>query len=137
MRSAYITDVTLPVSVTRLIYDLHPTSAGFRPQRCDIRHPGRPGRNGLVYPGPADDLKAHVREFLQNKELPRDFLFVTDPDYTFTNAYGLRWEATRETAYPSTLIIAKGNKVRFAHVSMKHGDRVDSTAALWALADAK
>ncbi len=91
----------------------------------------------MVYPGPADDLKAHAREFLQNKEWPKDFLFVIDPDYTFTNAYGLRWEATKETAFPSTFIIAKDNKVGFAHVSMKHGDRVDSTAALKALTDIK
>src|SRR5712664_2207613 len=91
----------------------------------------------MVYPGPADDLKAHAREFLQNKEWPKDFLFVIDPDYTFTKAYGLRWDAKNETAYPSTFIIAAGNKVRFAHVSKQHGDRVDSTAALKALADVK
>ena len=91
----------------------------------------------MVYPGPADDLKAHAREFLQNKEWPGDFLFVIDPDYTFTNTYGLRWEAKNETAYPATFIIAKDNNVRFAHVSMKHGDRVDSTAALNALKDVK
>ena len=91
----------------------------------------------MVYPGPADDLTAHAREFLQNKEWPKDFLFVIDPDYTFTNAYGLRWDAKNETAYPSTFIIAAGNKVRFAHVSKQHGDRVDSTEALKALMDVK
>jgi len=91
----------------------------------------------MVYPGPAADLKAHAAEFLQNKEWPRDFLFVIDPDYTFTSAYGLRWDAKNETAYPSTFIIATDNKVRFAHVSTQHGDRVDSTAALKALADIK
>src|SRR5712691_6894491 len=91
----------------------------------------------MVYPGPAADLKAHAGEFLQNKEWPEDFLFVIDPDYTFTNAYVLRWDAKNETAYPSTFIIARDNKVRFAHVSKQHGDRVDSTAALNALADIK
>jgi len=89
----------------------------------------------MVYPGPAADLKAHAGEFIQNKEWPRDFLFVIDPDYTFTTAYGLRWDAKNETAYPSTFIIATDNKVRFAHVSKQHGDRVDSTGALKALAD--
>ena len=84
----------------------------------------------MVYPGPADNLKAHAREFLQNKEWPKDFLFVMDPDYTFTQRYGLRWDAKNETAYPSTFIIGKDNKVRFAHVSKQHGDRVDSAAAL-------
>ena len=89
----------------------------------------------MVYPGPAADLKAHAAEFLQNKEWPKDFLFVIDPDYTFTTAYGLRWDAKSETAYPSTFILATDNKVRFAHVSKQHGDRVDSTAALKALED--
>ncbi len=91
----------------------------------------------MVYPGPAADLKAHAAEFLQNKEWPKDFLFVTDPDYTFTSAYGLRWDAKNETAYPSTFIISTDGKVRFAHVSRQHGDRVDSAAALRALADIK
>ena len=91
----------------------------------------------MVYPGRAADLKAHAAEFLQNKEWPKDFLFVIDPDYTFTSAYGLRWDAKNETAYPSTFIIGKDNQVRFAHVSKQHGDRVDSTAALKALADLK
>jgi peroxiredoxin Q/BCP len=90
----------------------------------------------MVYPGPADDLKAHAREFLQNKEWPKDFLFVIDPDYAFTNAYGLRWEATKVTAYPSTFI-AKDNKVRFAHVSTQHGDRVDSATVLRVLEQLK
>jgi len=91
----------------------------------------------MVYPGPAADLKAHATEFLQNKEWPKDFLFVIDPDYTFTTAYGLRWDAKNETAYPSTFIIATDSKVRFAHVSKQHGGRVDSAAALKALADVK
>ncbi|MGH7959038.1 MAG: redoxin family protein, partial [Opitutaceae bacterium] len=55
----------------------------------------------MVYPGPADQLKAHAHEFLANKDWPADFLYVIDPDYSFTNAYGLRWEAPKETAYPS------------------------------------
>src|SRR6266403_1925468 len=58
-----------------------------------------------------------------------------DPDFAFTKAYGLCWEARNETAYPSTFIIGKENRVRFAHVSSQHGDRVDSTAAIKALAE--
>lgn len=84
----------------------------------------------MVYPGPAENLKAHAQEFLQGKNWPKDFLFVIDPDYTFTKAYGLRWDAKNETAYPSTFIIDRWGKVRFAHVSKTHGDRVDATAAL-------
>jgi thioredoxin-dependent peroxiredoxin len=87
----------------------------------------------MVYPGPADDLKAHATEFLGNKEWPKDFLFVLDPDYSFTKSYGLRWNAPKETAYPSTFIISKEGKVTFAHVSKQHGDRVGSDAVLKAL----
>ena len=84
----------------------------------------------FVYPGPDDQLKAHAHEFLQNKDWPSDFLLVTDPDYIFTNAYGLRWEAPNETAYPSTFIIDRDAKVRFAHVSKDHGGRVGSEEIL-------
>lgn len=87
----------------------------------------------MVYPGPADDLKAHATEFLQNKDWPKDFLFVLDPDYSFTKSYGLRRDAPKETAYPSTFIISKEGKVTFAHVSKQHGDRVGSDAVLKAL----
>ncbi len=84
----------------------------------------------MVYPGPAAQLKAHAQEFLQNKQWPAEFTFVVDPDYAFTLAYGLRWEAKKETAYPSTFILDRGGKVRFAHVSKSHGDRLGSARAL-------
>lgn len=78
----------------------------------------------FVYPGPADQLKARAQDFLQSKDWPPDFLFVTDPDYAFTNAYGLRWDAPNETAYPSTFIIDRKGTVQFAHVSREHADRI-------------
>ncbi len=84
----------------------------------------------MVYPGPAERLQAHAREFLQDKQWPAAFRFVTDPDYVFTHTYGLRWEAKRETAYPSTFVIEKGGQVRFVHVSKSHGDRVSAAKAL-------
>jgi peroxiredoxin len=80
----------------------------------------------FVYPGPADQLKAHAQEFMENKTWPPEFIFVTDPDYTFTTAYGLRWNAPNETAYPSTFIIDRDSKVRFANVSKEHGGRVSA-----------
>ena len=91
----------------------------------------------MVYPGPAAGLKAHAQEFLNDKNWPTNFLFVTDPDFTFTKAYALRWDANGETAYPSTFVVDKENKVGFAHVSRQHGDRVDSAAALKALHENK
>ena len=87
----------------------------------------------MVYPGPAEKLKEHAQEFVQDKQWPKEFLFTIDPDYSFTKAYGLRWEADRETAYPSTFIVDRANKVRFAKVSKEHGGRVNAAAALEAL----
>ncbi|HXT40119.1 MAG TPA: peroxiredoxin-like family protein [Candidatus Angelobacter sp.] len=84
----------------------------------------------FVYPGPADQLKAHAGEFLQNKDWPKDFLFVIDPDFVFTVSYGLRWDAPNETAYPSTFIIGSDNTVRFARVSKEHGGRVSASDLL-------
>jgi thioredoxin-dependent peroxiredoxin len=87
----------------------------------------------MVYPGPSDDLKAHAADFLKDKSWPKDFLFVLDPDYSFTKAYGLRWDAPHETTYPSTFIIGKDGKVIFAHISKQHGDRVKADTVLKAL----
>lgn len=78
----------------------------------------------FVYPGPAEQLKAHAQEFLKNKDWPSDWQLVIDPNCTFTKAYGLRWEAPNETAYPSTFILDREGKVQFSHVSKGHGDRV-------------
>jgi peroxiredoxin Q/BCP len=84
----------------------------------------------MIYPGPADDLKAHGREFLKDKNWPKDFSLLLDPDYAFTESYGLRWHGSGETAYPSTFLIGKDNKVLFAHVSRQHGDRIGAETVL-------
>ena len=60
----------------------------------------------LVYPGPPDELDQRAKEFLSKENpLPANVIFVIDPDYKFTNQYGLRWDARNETAYPSTFLI--------------------------------
>jgi len=87
----------------------------------------------MVYPGPSDKLKAHAQEFLGNAEWPKDFIFVTDPDYTMVSAYGLRWDAKAETAYPSTFVIDRKGVVRFANVSKGHGDRSQADGVLEAV----
>jgi peroxiredoxin Q/BCP len=84
----------------------------------------------MVYPGPADNLSSHATEFLQDKDWPKDFVLLLDPDYVFTQAYGLRWDAPNETAYPSTFVIGKTGKITFAHVSHQHGDRVKAEKIL-------
>lgn len=87
----------------------------------------------FVYPGPTDRLREHAEAFIQSREMPANFTFLLDPDYTFTNAYGLRWNAPSETAYPSTFILDKTGRVRFARTSTAHGDRVPVVDVLKAL----
>ena len=89
-----------------------------------------------VYPGPSEEVVKRAREFVASTPLPAGFRFVTDPDYTFTNAYGLRWDAPNETSYPSTFVIDRSSIVRFAQISNAHDGRArarDVVAALNAL----
>ena len=88
----------------------------------------------FVYPGPANDLKAHADEFVKGKDYPAHFQFLLDPDYSFTNAYGLRWDAKNETAYPSTFAMDTKRKLTFAKVSKSHGGRVAVADVLKAVA---
>ena len=46
----------------------------------------------MIYPGPADDLRTHAREFTKDQSWPAGFHFVLDPDYGFTASHGVRWE---------------------------------------------
>ena|SRR5712664_1488857 len=84
----------------------------------------------MVYPGPADNLKAHATEFINNKNWPKEFLFVTDPDYKMLNSYDLKWNAPGETSYPSTFILDRKGIVRFAKISHTHGDRTKAADVL-------
>jgi peroxiredoxin len=86
----------------------------------------------MVYPGPADALKAHAQEFLgmKGKLWPADFVFVVDPDYSMVNAYGLRWDAPKETAYPSTFVLDKKGVIHFVTISHSHGDRSQAAGVL-------
>jgi peroxiredoxin Q/BCP len=81
----------------------------------------------LVYPGPDGGLAAKAREFAAGKELPENFELLIDEGYKMTNLYGLRWDAPKETAYPSTFVIDRKGVIRFAKISMTHGGR--TTAA--------
>lgn len=92
----------------------------------------------FVYPGPAEGLTDHATAFTAGKDLPAHFTFLTDPDYVFTNAYGLRWNAPKETAYPSTFVLDARGRITFAQTSREHGGRVpvaDVLAALHAQGD--
>jgi peroxiredoxin Q/BCP len=106
---------------TRQVHDFVNGAARFR---------GKNARVVMVYPGPAEELKIHAREFLHDKTWPAEFFFVLDPDYTFSNAYGLRWDAKKETVYPSTFVIERGGRINFAHVSRSHGNRLSVARAM-------
>jgi peroxiredoxin Q/BCP len=85
----------------------------------------------LVYPGPPEKLNEHAKEFLATEsQMPKNIVLVVDPDYAATNLYGLRWDAPRETAYPSTFILDSKGKILFEKVSHSHGDRLSAEEAL-------
>jgi peroxiredoxin Q/BCP len=88
----------------------------------------------FVYPGSADQVKPRATEFTANKDMPSNFRFLVDPDYVFTLAYGLRWDAPKETSYPSTFVIDKTSTVRFAQISKAHDGRAAATDVMKALA---
>ncbi|WP_425617315.1 redoxin domain-containing protein [Anatilimnocola sp. NA78] len=87
----------------------------------------------LVYPGPADGLKQHAEDFTRGKTFPDNCYLALDPDFAFTNAYRLRWDAKNETAYPSTFIIDEKQKIVFAKISMTHGGRTSVDEVLKAV----
>lgn len=91
----------------------------------------------MVYPGPSEKLKTRAEEFITGKALPGNFHLLIDPDYTFTKAWKLRWDAPRETAYPSTFVIDPDQKIRFAKISKTHGDRAPVDDVIKALSNLK
>lgn len=65
--------------------------------------------------------------------MPDNFYFTIDPDYSMINKYGLRWNAPKETAYPSTFVIDKSGKIVFSKISKTHGGRAKIDEILEAL----
>lgn len=84
----------------------------------------------MVYPGQTTDLSAKAEEFLDGKQLPAGVTMLLDPEYKLVDAYGLRWDAPNETAYPSTFVIKKGGEITWAKVSKGHGGRAGAKAVL-------
>lgn len=91
----------------------------------------------LVYPGPPAELTQRATEFLAGRKLPANFTLLLDPDYRFTNLYGLRWDAPRETAYPSTFLLDATSTVFFAKVAREHGGRTRAADILAEIASHK
>jgi peroxiredoxin len=85
----------------------------------------------LVYPGPPAELDQKAKEFLTKQNpLPPGISLVIDPDYKFTNQYGLRWDAPHETAYPTTFLIDRHDTIFFRKISKEHGDRTTASEIL-------
>lgn len=91
----------------------------------------------LIYPGPADKLREHAKEFLKGKPLPAPLTLVADGDMKVVSKWRLRWDAPGETAYPSTFVIDKTSKIRWAKVSKGHGGRASAAEVIDAVKAAK
>ncbi len=87
----------------------------------------------MIYPGPSGVLQEKAKEFTSDFTFPEGFYFALDPNYEMVNQYGLRWDAPKETAYPSTFVIDKNGKVVFVKVSSSHGGRADVEEVVEAL----
>lgn len=105
--------------------------AEFRSHARELQAAG--ARVLWIYPGPEDELAKHAADFTGNEPLPSNFRVLIDPGYVFTNAYGLRWNAPKETAYPATFVIGRDGTIRFANVSLEHGGRTPVADVLKAL----
>jgi peroxiredoxin len=105
--------------------------AEFRSHAKELQAAG--ARVLWIYPGPEDELAKHADDFTGTEPLPSNFRVLVDPGYTFTKAYGLRWDAPKETAYPATFVIDRDGTVRFANVSLEHGGRTPVADVLKAL----
>src|ERR671914_1567569 len=88
--------------------------AEFRSHAKELQAAG--ARVLWIYPGPEDELARHAGDFTGTEPLPSNFRVLIDPGYAFTKAYGLRWDAPKETAYPATFVIDRDGTIRFANV---------------------
>lgn len=77
----------------------------------------------FVYPGAAEELKERAKEFIKDREFPKHFRLLLDPDFKFADAYGIRWNEPMETVYPSTFVVDADRTVTFAKISKTHGGR--------------
>ena len=87
----------------------------------------------MVYPGPAGELQSRADEFVHGNELPAPLTLLIDPDYQFVNAYDIRWDAPRETAYPSTFVIGSDGRFKMVRISEGHRGRTTPPEVLAAL----
>lgn len=87
----------------------------------------------LVYPGPASMLDEHAEEFMGQRTLPSPLVIVRDPDMKMVDAWGLRWKAPRETAYPATFVIDGDGDITWKMISDSHAGRSTAEDVIQAL----
>ena len=83
-----------------------------------------------VYPGATEGIQDRANEFAKDRTFPPVFRFVLDPGYAFTLRYGLRWDAPKESAYPSTFVLDRQGIVRYALISKTHDGRATAADVL-------
>ena len=84
----------------------------------------------FIYPGPPDELPSKAAESAAGKELPAHFTLLLDPGYDFTNRYGLRWDAPKETAYPTTYVLDKQGTITWLKSAKAHAGRATAAEVL-------
>lgn len=77
----------------------------------------------LVYPGEADTLEKNAKRFLGSRRLPEPFVLVRDEGMKMVEQWGIRWDARRETAYPSTFVFDRHGRLQWKKVSKSHAGR--------------
>ena len=87
----------------------------------------------FVYPGADQGLDSKAKQFSAGRTLPLPMAMVTDPGMKMVSEWGLRWDAPRETAYPSAFVIGPGRRVLWSKVSKGHGDRAAAEDLLGAI----
>lgn len=87
----------------------------------------------FIYPGAASSLDEHAEEFMGQRTLPSPLVLVRDPDMKMVDAWGLRWNAPRETAYPATYVIDGDGKIVWKLVSDSHAGRSTAEDVIQAL----
>lgn len=87
----------------------------------------------LVYPGPRKDLKQKAEQFVGGKRIPATVVLVRDDEMRMTENWGLRWNRSRETAYPSTFVIDTNGRLKWKKTSDSHAGRSTIAEILTAL----
>lgn len=93
----------------------------------------------FIYPnhGTTEETSTKAKEFAAELDLPEHLHFVEDPGVEVGKAYGLLWDAPKETVYPAFYVLDADLKVLHKNVSQTHGGRVKADQALTILDELK